>query len=340
MRRALPLALVLCGGLAGCGDDLASGGSNDLQPPADLSMPDLTPPIDLAPYPDLVPSLGVGLPCPGGNECMAGLICLGPKLDPTLPPEGYCTKACMNDPDCGAGAFCGPPLDKVGNLCWLRCGPNDTCAQPKQVCSRRVGGFTDLVNKACVPGNAAARDGASCKSFGDCNRDQACIDNPFDFPGGYCVTFGCTVGDNNTCAPGGTPACLKADNINLCFAGCAGDGDCRINEGYKCLQPPNSPVKICIFNNPLGGHCKMPKDCAGGPPWSCIVDANLPNGYCTIVGCDTKMNTGCPSNGQCIDVGGGTGVCLKECSGNGDCAQGTTCKQVPTATGPAMACAP
>ena len=74
MRRALPLALALCGGLASCGDDDVASPSVDLQPPPDLTMP------DLAPYPDLVPSLGVGLPCPNGNECMAGLMPSGIPL--------------------------------------------------------------------------------------------------------------------------------------------------------------------------------------------------------------------------------------------------------------------
>lgn len=327
--------------IAGCGDDDVLSVARDLAPPADLTMPDLTPPVDLAPYPDLSPSLGIGMPCPNGNECMPGLICFGARLDPNLPPAGYCTKACIADPECGADAFCGPPIDRSGNLCWHRCGPGDTCATPGQVCSRRLGGFIDLVNKACIPGNAAARDGSSCKSFGDCNKNQLCANNPFDFPGGVCITVGCTVGDNTTCAPGGAPACFKGDNVNVCFPACNGDGDCRINEGYKCLQPPGAPQKVCLYPNPLGGNCKVAKDCNGGGPWSCIVDVNLPGGYCSIIGCDAKADTGCPTNGHCLMVAPGTNLCLKACSNNAECEKGTTCKPVPLANGMmTMICAP
>lgn len=338
-RSALALLLGASLMIVGCGDDGLAQGGRDMAV-ADLSAPpDLVPPEDLAPYPDLVASLGVGMPCPNGNECGPGMLCLGSKLDAQLPAEGYCTKACTNDPDCGANAFCGPPIDKVGNLCWARCGANDTCTNPKQICGRRLGGFTDLVNKACLPGSASAKDGSPCKTFGDCNRNQACVANPFDFPGGYCATIGCTVGDSTTCAPGGTPVCLPADNLNFCFAGCMGDGDCRVNEGYKCLQPPGVNTKICLMINPIGQHCKVQADCAGGPPWSCIVDQTLPAGYCSIIGCDAKGDTGCPTNGHCVPVAG-TAVCLKSCNVDGDCASGTKCQTLPFASGNQKVCAP
>src|SRR5262249_18394481 len=128
--RAIPrLASCLCVCLfavvlAGCGDD---GGlpitSKDLT--SEEAMPDMVVADDLATFPDLVPSLGVGMPCPNGTECQMqmGMICLGPRLDPTLPADGYCSRQCKNDQDCGANAFCGPPLGSAGNLCWLRCGP-------------------------------------------------------------------------------------------------------------------------------------------------------------------------------------------------------------------------
>lgn len=334
--RAIPsLAPLLALCVIGCGDDGPA-----LQATPDMAVPaDLTVGPDLAPYPDLVASLGVGLPCPKGNECLPGLLCLGPALDPNLPAAGYCTKSCNADPDCGANAFCGPPFDKAGNFCFLRCGPNDTCTDKGQVCGRHLGGFADLVNKACLPGNPGAKDGSACKDFGDCNRNQACVVNGLDFPGGYCATIGCTLGDNTTCAPGGTPVCLRADNVNVCFAGCGSDADCRVAQGYKCLQPPGAPSKICLVLNPLGENCKAPADCAGGNPWNCIVDVKAPKGYCTVLGCDVKADTGCPSNGHCVPVNG-VGVCFKRCNQTPDCASGNTCQPVVLPGGATSVCAP
>ena len=302
----------------------------------DLAMPDLAPPPDLTPLPDLENPFGIGWECPNGNECLGGLTCLGSHLDPSLPASGYCTKQCMKDDDCGAGAFCGPPVPNAGNLCWLRC-TNGACASPHQVCSRYLSGQVDLVNMSCTPGNSKAQEGSPCKNFGDCNGGQVCINNPIDWPGGACITTHCTPGDSTTCVPGGSPVCLASGNGAICLPGCGTDADCRHAEGYRCVPIPNSNLKACVVPNPIGNNCKMQSDCNGGAPWTCITNMMVPNGYCSIVGCDAMKQAGCPTGAYCVSAGMNTTICLKTCSGNNDCAMGTTCKPIAANV---MGCAP
>jgi len=57
-------------------------------------------------------------------------------------------------------------------------------------------------------------------------------------PGGYCTIRGCDVG---TC-PDGEASCIqfRADEPRLadsfCMAVCDSDGDCRNDEGYRCVR--------------------------------------------------------------------------------------------------------
>jgi hypothetical protein len=321
-------------GLAGCND-------NGLASPDAATAPDASSGADLLVLPDAgaqpdLPPSSVGMPCPTGNECPSGWLCLGQKIARSLPQDGYCTKSCMNDPDCGAGAFCGPPFLNGVNYCWTSCDANMQCAAPHRVCSRRLDGNFDLVKTACIPGNPNAKDGDPCVSFEDCNRSQACLVNPFESPGGLCLTIGCTIGDNTTCAPGGNPQCIAVGGtLNLCLAGCMANGDCRAAEGYVCqgAAPPKSG--LCLYPHAkIGDACTKDTDCGlVGSPWHCLTGAPFTNGYCSGIRCDPSDDRTCPTNAHCVDPTpttpqSGDEFCVKDCTTTADCrvADGYSCK--------------
>jgi len=317
-RLLLLPVLGALGALGGCSDAAVATPVNDMTvaAPADLAV------RDLAEAGDLLTPLGIGQECLQGTECPAGLLCLGAHLDPQLPPRGYCTRACQNDPDCGAGAFCGPPIGTVGqNLCWLRCGAGGTCDNPDHVCGRRLNGFLDLVNQACLLGNASAKEGAPCLTFGDCNRNQTCATNPFEAPNGICATVGCSVGDDTTCLPGNNAHCLDfSSGPAVCLPGCTDAKDCRQNEGYVCAMPLSLP-RFCSFSHrPVGAACAMGGDCGpGNTPWKCLVTQSLPDGYCTGIGCTPTDQSSCPTRSSCIVIDGVGSFCGADCQQDKDC---------------------
>ena len=332
--------------VAGCGDDsgLTSGNTVDMvtEGPTDLAGPAgdfaVTPP-DLAIPPDLAGIVTIiGTDCPLGNECGMGVTCLSSKLSAALPEGGFCTKQCIKDDDCGPGAFCGPSLPGLGPICYADCASNGGCMAANRVCSRRFAGFGDLVKSACLPGNRNARDGAPCKTFGDCNRNQACLNNPFDQPGGYCVTFGCTLGDNTTCspAPGNAGLCIVPvqQGLNACLPACGSVSDCRGAENYGCnaILPMGQGPTVCNFQHaPPGAACVNDKGCgADNTPWKCLTSAKFPKGYCSgpLGGCDVAHSADtCPNGAHCYDptpkaVGSGDEFCTADCKMESDCRVG------------------
>jgi hypothetical protein len=320
---------------AGClGDNTVPTGNI---PSPDLAMPDLTVGPDLA-MPDLIAPLGIGMPCPNGTECAMGQNCLGSRLDPSLPAGGYCTKPCKNDLDCGANAFCGPPLPNAGQICWELCDANGGCGgAPDRVCSRHVSGLIDLVRSACIPGNPNAKDGAACKSWGDCNRDQLCQANPFEAPNGECLTVGCTQGMSATCSPamGNAAQCLALGGNTVCIPTCAMASDCRMAEGYVCAMIANT--MLCVFpHNAPGSSCMNDATC-GPPPWRCLMGGSFPNGYCSgaLGTCSPTAANSCPNNTHCYDPtpnmpNNGDQYCTRDCAADTDCrmADGYRCRQV------------
>ena len=319
---------------AGCTDSSAltrDGAASDGSPgDAAATTADLAFAPDLL-MPDLTMSLGLGHDCPMGNECGPGQICLSSKLDKSLPAGGYCTKPCANDPDCGGDAFCGPPLPGIGSLCFPNCGPNGTCTAQNRVCGRRLNGTVDLVKTACLPGNPTAKDGSACSSFGDCNRNQVCQNNPFEAPGGACITIGCSPGDNTTCSPaaGNTGLCLVAGaNLDICLPTCAMDSDCRTLDKFSCVDVSGQGKgpNICAFvHNRPGAACKADTQCsAAGTAWRCLMGTAFPNGYCgaALGACNPKDGLSCPEHAGCFDPTPnkpGDEFCAALCNADGDC---------------------
>jgi hypothetical protein len=320
---ALMLALVLAAGcqfrpeaVAGGAADGSAGpdspqsidpdgsqqGSVDAQPgtpdaaPPDAAPPDAAPP-DAAP-PDAAP-VEIGAPCPTGTECGQLPVCLDEGDGWTS--DGFCTMFCTSDPECGPGAFCSPDLGGGVRICMPICA-GGTC-DPNRVCSTLFGGTVQLPQPACV-------------SFFDCNGDSVCAANPFENPGGYCATIGCTLGDNTTCH--GDGACYQGNGITFCLDQCGGAGDCRMN--YDCISFWGFDVCLADHASP-GDACANDAAC-GFSPWDCLTGASFPGGYCG--GMCTPGVTACPAGSICHDPDGavsGDEYCADTCTFNNQCRQ-------------------
>ncbi len=255
---------------------------------------------------------------------MLGLMCLDETVDPSLPPNGYCTATCTSDVDCGWDSFCSPPLGGGIRLCFQRCLTDAAgCAgAPERVCGDLLGGFLDTGQRGCFPGDPTALDGDACAGFAECNANSTCFLNDFELPGGYCVTVGCTVGDDSTCAPGGDGICINADGTPLCIDACTAPTECRTGEGYLCAMPPGFPASACLFpHQDAGSACGSAGQCgAAGSAWDCLMGATFPGGYCSgaIGTCDAADPDTCPSNSVCYDPtpampGNGDHFCAATC---------------------------
>jgi hypothetical protein len=333
-------SVVLVVGLASCGSSssLSSDAATDAPTPPGIDAPasvdapladDATPTPDAAPPgADATPgSATIGQHCPTDTECAPGLHCLDASTG--WPASGYCTKGCTMDATCGPGAFCSPqdPLGG-GGFCIATCGG---CAAADRVCTSIVSGTagaTPLSQDGCLPGIPATPEGTACTNQFGCGPDQRCYTNPFDFPGGYCVTLGCTVGDDATCAAAGDGACvpplapdpvvipLPATSFTTCLDGCTSPADCRTDEGYicdggRCVIPHAAP----------GAACAADAQC-GPPPWQCLTGPGFPGGYCAASTCDPGSGTGCPLGSQCL---WDEEWCAAVCTSTADCRPGYTC---------------
>jgi hypothetical protein len=349
------LALAAC---AACGDNNGSGDDDgdDDAPTIDAAVP-----ID-GPPPDAVdcPARGVGevggacddhADCDSANGSADGFCyetgTLGTEI---LPPEGYCTlddgsgTFCDTDADCGAGNVCA--TDTVNN--YKFCIPDCTCPQdvcpPNQACFDSFFGIA-LDKQGCVPGNADAVDGDPCAGFYECNDYSGCT-NDFEFPGGVCARFGCTVGDDTTCHGG---HCIDVTGETplsgtLCVDTCSNDNDCRTAEGYVCFDPGAEP-SYCRHPH-AGDACDNAADCGGGL-WQCYgVTDGFVGGYCAQEGCPfggTSM--GCSSGTACANPSTGANYCADRCDASdvgtqGRCRTGYMCQDADGGTGVVGVCAP
>jgi hypothetical protein len=82
--------------------------------------------------------------------------------------------------------------------------------------------------------------GDPCTTPADC-LDQACF-NGAAFPGGYCSTKTCTVGDDTSCPSGSV--CVSNGPNAACYRTCKTMNDCRGN--YVCESQNGSSHPICI----------------------------------------------------------------------------------------------
>lgn len=323
--------LVLAVG-CGSGDEVApdAGGARDAAVVVDSMPPE---PDAMPPEPDAMPPACVapvapepGAPCAADGECGAMGFCLDEGEDWST--AGYCTRVCAGDGDCGAGARCSNPIAGGERLCFRSCCAGDVCAAGGQACTDNVFGLLPLGIDACLPANTSATDGDACAVVGDCNVDSLCAGNPFETPGGYCLTLGCTVGDDSTCAPGGDGVCVDFDGAGegppACIDTCTQPSDCRESEGYTC-QAVGPGLMVCVAPHAdVGDACEVATDC-GVAPWECLTGADYPGGYCGASGCDPSDEDSCPDSGFCYDPDGGVDGdewCAAPCAIATDCRMG------------------
>lgn len=156
-------------------------------------------------------------------------------------PEGtYCTNLGCVDAYCSAFNQCGPQhlcvapragLDPgaAGGECASICGSDADCRGNLGYACKRFEDFT----LACAQAGAGA-PGDRCGSHADCGGDRIC----YPVPGGYCASGGC---DRTLPCPAGT-VCGTVSGLPACLKACTGNGDCRAQDGHRCLDVGNGQL--------------------------------------------------------------------------------------------------
>jgi hypothetical protein len=269
----------------------------------------------------------IGGPCVNDTECDSapaagdGLCLRGAIGARVWPAVGYCTNkvgVCVEDVDCGAGNVCATL--QGASLCLRACAVADCVCPGDQLCANTLG--SDALDKdACLPGDAAAVDGDPCASFGDCSEGSAClVDGDLEYPGGQCMQVGCTLGNDATCTHGTDSKCVDPGllpSVTGCVDGCAIDADCRIAEGYRCVDAGGPTGRFCRHPQ-VGDACAAVADCGPDVTWSCLIGASFLGGMCTLDGaCPTAgSSTGCTSGSSvCTDPAAGSNHCVDACPG-------------------------
>lgn len=198
--------------------------------------------------------------CTGHND--ASGLCLTPALFAALPARGYCSQACDTDADCDELSHC--EVTPLGaSVCVVSCNASGGCDAADLGCATTLGGSPDFTfaSPACLPADSTATLGDACASFGDCRADDACNLDPYLAPGGMCLQLGCDTG-TPTC-DGGAGACVAlADGSGVCLPLCTADDQCRMTEGYICvdstgLRPGDTgfTAGVCATATNVGGTC-------------------------------------------------------------------------------------
>ncbi|HOA14490.1 MAG TPA: hypothetical protein PLB35_11200 [Myxococcota bacterium] len=253
------------------------------------------------------PPEGLNDPCPGGDDDCS-------EAFPVCAPvgEGFCSKECTKDADCGSSTccvmtgqkkhcmapdndfVCSDPSTQTGCPGGYNCMPvqNSACTFCYEVGEIPAGGQCNYVND-CVKGYLCTKSTgeatSTCKKLCNAKAGTGC-------PGGQTCGGLTGVTDWGICRTG--PAtCNPANNGNDCPEGqsCYGGSGCT---SFTCGQHGSLG---------LGAECTYSDDCGKGMICG--------NGVCMQM-CG---NGSCPEGFDCVDVSGCTG--LKVCAGQG----GTAC---------------
>ncbi len=227
-----------CGAAAHCVDfpDLATAiCMSDCTSDADCRSGYVCADIDGASGSECVPTANgttkVGGACTVINDCTGGLdgICWSGALST---PDGYCTKRCSTDSDCGTGAHCSQ------ERCYADCSSSTDC-RTGYLCFDPA----DEGRDSCLPaGLGDGQVGDACEYVRDCSGGEYAIcGDVAATPNGYCTIL---------CGPGeGTcPAesfCYDVGNQPICVDECSENTDCR--NGYRCIFDSNL--------DPIRGFC-------------------------------------------------------------------------------------
>ncbi|HVK78516.1 MAG TPA: hypothetical protein VM734_34690 [Kofleriaceae bacterium] len=269
----------------------------------------------------------VGGPCTTDAECGTDGFCLRGAIGVVKwPDEGFCINhidTCTADADCGEGNVC---VDFEGSrACFPACGAGECACANGQLCGRGLAGG-QLDKNACVPGNPAAVDSDPCTTFAQCSEGSICRDDALEHPGGECMSLGCTIGNNATCAAADS-ICIDPQFVTPgtgCVEGCTADADCRVAEGYRCFD--GGAVGRYCRHPKTGDPCAADADCGDAAVWQCRTGAEFPGGYCTPrEACNATNGTGCSSGSSvCYDPPGNDApFCVDRCA---DAGQQSTCR--------------
>lgn len=144
-----------------------------------------------------------GARCDAFTDCGRGLRCL------SAGEEKFCVRACEQDADCQGGAQCVAQQEAAGG---------------GAICRPAVGA-------ACVSDSVCPESTTCSKHFSD----------PFFmanlWPDGACSSEGCTL-DGADCATGSACRPLTGSDMidTVCAQTCESDADCRITQGWRCLD--------------------------------------------------------------------------------------------------------
>lgn len=103
---------------------------------------------------------------------------------------------------------------------------------------------------------AVATTGLACTSQDQCEPGMQCIQDPVNFPGGYCSVAPCT--SDAQCPPGGV-CIIDAARGNLCARPCNATTDCGGSGSgtqlYNCegRNGPEGCKRVCVWPQFVGG---------------------------------------------------------------------------------------
>jgi len=172
----------------------------------------------------------------------------------------------------------------------------------------RIYGFSGAANS--YEGLIIRTEGAGCSGTSDCPLDTVC-------DGGSCQDDACT-GMSDCPSMHSCVATGPAPAGRICAAECSANGDCRSGEACKWTVDGRGCGRTGSGQN--GESCATLADCGGQR--TCF---DWPGGYCARVGCTDTSDCEQPET-TCLDVGGGTNVCVERCL-SGSCreAEGYEC---------------
>jgi hypothetical protein len=112
--------------------------------------------------------------------------------------------------------------------------------------------------------------------------------------------------------------------------GCDSDAECA--DGMTCQPTDDESFDTCQPEpQPLGlddgEACTSDSDCGGG---TCIPHPEWPDGYCTTMGCETRVDCATEVGGvdnRCLQ-GRGFDLCVRMCDSSEECREGYTCQPV------------
>lgn len=147
-------------------------------------------------------------------------------------------------------------------------------------------------------------------------------------PNGYCTAIGCH--DDADC-PGGAEVAACAElygGVRACFRRCASEADCRIDEGYRCIDPDgdDSAPRVCLPFCRANTDCTEPDmacDTHGRPPL-CHDATGRQNGEPCAHHSDCAAGSYCLAE-RALFGGWPKGYCTQDCLTEEECGNGGTC---------------